>query len=85
MTKQRRLYRPDHTFALFEGSAAAKETDENGSDGHDENENSSALVDMNCVVGLGRRSKLSSRHNLQCTHLLQKVHKGGLVHQDPDP
>ena len=84
VSDQARLYRPDHTFALFEGSAAAKETDENRSNSHDENEDSSALVNMNSVVGL-RRIKLSSLHNLQCTHLLQKIHEEWLVHQDPDP
>ena len=52
VSDQARLYRPDHTFALFEGSAAAKETDENRSNSHDENEDSSALVNMNSVVGL---------------------------------
>ena len=47
-----RTHRPYHTPALFEGSAATKETYQDWRDGHDQYEDCGAIVNMNCVVGL---------------------------------
>ena len=53
----RETYRANHAFAFFKCSTTAKETYQDWSNGHDQNKNSSALVNMNSVVGLWNRNR----------------------------
>ena len=67
-----RPHRPYHTPALFEGSTATEETDEDWADGYDENEDGGAVVNVNRVVRLEREreivfSILDSLHRSTCS------------------